>query len=99
LLLEDSGENRLHHPQQNRLEDTKKHLVVGLLELHAKVFDANIDLFHLEESSAVLLVGGGKLKLEVESISPKKYIGHADIGNRREALLLLDVITNICRRI
>lgn len=94
-LLDSLLQSRAHSLESNGLGDGKEQLVPGLLDLEVEVLHVNVNLLDLEEVLAILLVRGGKLHLERETISGKDDIGNTSVGDGGKALLALDVEADI----
>ena len=97
LLLDDLLDDRLHDLKKKWLGDTEEKLVVGLLDLDVEVVNLDINIVNNNKVGAILLLGIASIELEAESFTSKDDIHDTLIGDRWEALLLLDVIRNIAK--
>lgn len=94
-LLNSLLKGRSKNLEHQGLEEAEEELVLGLLDLDVQTLDINVNLLNLEEVLGVLLVGGGDLHLEGETVSGKENVNDTGVSERREALLPLDVVADI----
>lgn len=80
---------------QHRLEGVEEELMAGLLELDVHALDVHGHLVKLDEMLLITLLGGGGSNLEAEALASKNNVHDTSVSDRREALLLLDVVADV----
>lgn len=89
------GNGRLDNSHQQRMEEVEKSLVIRLLEVDLQILERDSDIFDLEDTIAVLLVGGGQFQVERQSLSAEEDVHNTSVLETGETLFLLDVVGDI----
>jgi len=99
LLLEKLGDRRANDTEQEWLEEAEQQLELRFLQLDVEVLHIDSDRVDLEEMLSIARVRSRHCNLEAEAGSTQENVHKTRVGDRWEALLLLDVIADIYDRV